>query len=108
MEQAKDSSPQTLGDVDKLMKDGFLIIPSLLTPEQIAKTKAVCHALQKRYKNPFGRTVFEGAKTKRVNNVANKSNVMDPMLLHPRVLNVLDHVLSANFLLTTTQSYVIF
>jgi hypothetical protein len=90
------------------MKDGYLIIPNLLSAEQLAKTKAVCHALQKRYKNPFGRNLFEGAKTKRVNNVANKSSVMDEMLLHPRILNVLDHVLSPNFLLTVTQSIEIF
>lgn len=39
-----DRSPQTLADVEKVMKDGYIILPSLLTPEQIAKVDiAVMH-----------------------------------------------------------------
>ena len=98
-----DRSPQTLADVEKIMKEGYLILPSLLTKEQTDKIRAAAHFYQSQ-RNQWGRTYFEGEKTTRVNNMVNKSDAVDCMILNERVLNILDHILHPNYLLSASQA----
>jgi 2-keto-3-deoxy-L-rhamnonate aldolase RhmA len=127
-----DRSPETMKAVEHIMEHGFVlrvwkrrrksinactglfdfgpryvILPSLLTPDQCARVKAAAHYYQG-VRDQSGRTRFEGGKTTRVNNLLNKSDAADPLVLNEKMLNVLDHILSPNYLVSATQVRCVF
>ena len=52
---------------------------------------------------PLGRNPFEGERTHRVYALLAKAETVAPMVEHPRVLDIVDHLLEPNYLLTACQ-----
>lgn len=86
-------------DFEGLMRDGYVIIESLLNGEQIEAFREVAAT----HLNATGRNTFEGELTQRVYDVFSKTRVLDPLAEHPRVLAVLDRLLMSNYLLSQAQ-----
>jgi ectoine hydroxylase-related dioxygenase (phytanoyl-CoA dioxygenase family) len=83
-----------------LERDGFAVIPDVLTRAEI---DAVRDALAPEFSKGFrGRNPFEGHQTQRVYCLVAKSRAFDRLILDPKVLDLAEEVLGANFLLTAT------
>ncbi|QIS10151.1 phytanoyl-CoA dioxygenase family protein [Nocardia arthritidis] len=86
-------------DLAAVQRDGYVILPDLLTPEQLdAIREAVAPLLDHK-----GRNRFEGHATQRVYSVLNKTRVCDRLADHPRVLALLDRLFLPNYLLSMLQ-----
>jgi Phytanoyl-CoA dioxygenase (PhyH) len=86
-------------DLAHLARDGYLILPNLITAEECAEVRrAVRPLLRER-----GRNAFEGIKTRRVYSVVAKTRAVDRLVDHPRVLALLDRLLDPNYLLSQLQ-----
>lgn len=86
-------------DLAALQRDGYVILPDLLTAEQVAGIKeAVLPLLDHKGRNPF-----EGKSTQRIYSVLNKTRACDVIADHPRVLALLDRLLLPNYLLSMLQ-----
>jgi hypothetical protein len=85
-----------LGEV---RENGYVIIPELVSRATMAEIKTTMA--------PFlehdGRNEFEGFKTRRVYSVMEKSLVCNPLVEHPLILSLLDHLLLPNYLLSQLQ-----
>lgn len=87
--------PELLAQLDD---DGYVILPSLLPPSQVqAIHDALAPYLQGRLK---GRNDFEGYESERVYALLAKSPVFAELAAHPLVLDVCQHVLGDNFMLS--------
>ena len=86
-------------EFERLMRDGYVVLPSLLTAGQIDEIRksAVTHL------GATGRTSFEGELTQRVYDVFSKTRSIDALAEHPRVLALLDRFLQPNYLLSQAQ-----
>ncbi|KAI9004534.1 phytanoyl-CoA dioxygenase family protein [Hyaloraphidium curvatum] len=96
-----DRSPETMANVEKLLKDGYVVIEKAVSADLCRKIKAAVHREQSGY---HGHNYFEGETTRRTDHLVNKLSVVEPLVLHPKVLNVLDHVLNPNYLLSASQA----
>lgn len=86
-------------DLDALQRDGYVILPDLLTPAELGEIRdAVAPLLDRR-----GRNGFEGRTTQRVYSVLNKTRTCDRIADHPRVLALLDRLFLPNYLLSMLQ-----
>lgn len=86
-------------DLAAVQRDGYVILPDLLSGEEIVEIrKAVVPLL-----NRSGRNHFEGHTTQRVYSVLNKTRSCDRIADHPRVLALLDRLLLPNYLLSMLQ-----
>ena len=86
-------------DLAQVLRDGYVILPDLLTAEELAEiTEAVAPLLDR-----SGRNSFEGHRTQRVYSVLNKTRACDRIADHPRVLALLDRLLLPNYLLSMLQ-----
>ncbi len=86
-------------DLAHVHRDGYVILPALLTAEQIAEIKDAVRPLL----DLQGRNAFEGRATQRVYSVLNKTRACDVIADHPRVLALLDRLLMPNYLLSMLQ-----
>jgi hypothetical protein len=86
-------------DLAQLARDGYLILPSLLDPDETARIK---HALTPLFDHT-GRNPFEGHRTQRLYGVPEKTRVTDALIAHPRILALLDRLLLPNYLLSQCQ-----
>ena len=86
-------------DLARVERDGYVILPDLLTAEQIAEIRCAALPLLDRQ----GRNAFEGRATQRVYSVLNKTRACDVIADHPRVLALLDRLLLPNYLLSMLQ-----
>lgn len=93
------TSPEIDADLDVLMRDGYVIIESLIEPELCDEIKAECLALL----DQTGRNSFEGHKTQRVYNVLSKTRSTDALATHPRILGLMDKFFRPGFLLSQSQ-----
>ncbi|KAI9014025.1 hypothetical protein DFJ74DRAFT_771056 [Hyaloraphidium curvatum] len=103
--QGTDRSPETLERVDKLLKDGYVIIEKLVPEELCRKVKDAVHSIP----GYTGKNYLEaglplGETTRRVDHLVNKLSVVEPLVMHPKVLAILDHVLNPNYLLSASQA----
>ncbi|MFI7001969.1 phytanoyl-CoA dioxygenase family protein [Nocardia sp. NPDC050175] len=86
-------------DLAALQRDGYVILPDLLTPHELYEIReAVAPLLDRR-----GRNLFEGQTTQRVYSVLNKTRACDRIADHPRVLALLDRLFLPNYLLSMLQ-----
>ena len=86
-------------DLAALQRDGYVILPDLLTAQELDEIReAVAPLLDRR-----GRNGFEGHTTQRVYSVLNKTRSCDRIADHPRVLALLDRLLLPNYLLSMLQ-----
>lgn len=86
-------------DLARVQRDGYVIIPDLLNPDQLDEIRTAVTPLLDHH----GRNSFEGGTTQRVYSVLNKTRVCDVIADHPRVLALLDRLLLPNYLLSMLQ-----
>ncbi|MFN8072971.1 MAG: phytanoyl-CoA dioxygenase family protein [Mycobacterium sp.] len=86
-------------DLAAVQRDGFVILPDLLSGEQLAQIRAAVTPLLDHH----GRNPFEGRLTQRIYSVLNKTRACDVIADHPRVLALLDRLLLPNYLLSMLQ-----
>jgi ectoine hydroxylase-related dioxygenase (phytanoyl-CoA dioxygenase family) len=86
-------------DLAAVQRDGYVILPDLLSADQLAAIREAVQPLLDRH----GRNPFEGHSTQRVYSVLNKTRACDVIADHPRVLALLDRLLLPNYLLSMLQ-----
>lgn len=86
-------------DLASVERDGYVILPDLLTVDELTRIRDEVTPLLDRH----GRNPFEGHTTQRVYSVLNKTRVCDRIADHPRVLALLDRLLMPNYLLSMLQ-----
>jgi ectoine hydroxylase-related dioxygenase (phytanoyl-CoA dioxygenase family) len=87
--------PELLKQLDD---DGYVILRSLLPPSQVKAIRdALAPYLQGKLK---GRNDFEGYESERVYALLAKSPVFADLATHPLVLDVCEHILGPNFMLS--------
>ena len=86
-------------DLAALRRDGYVVLPGLLAPEECERVREAVAPLL----GPTGRNAFEGLRTRRVYSVLEKTRACDGLVDHPRVLALLDRVLLPNHLLSQLQ-----
>jgi hypothetical protein len=87
-------------DLEAVLRDGFVILPDLLSAEEIDDIRAAVGP----YLERTGRNAFEGHTTQRVYSVLSKTRVCDRIADHPRVLALLDRLFLPNYLLSMLQA----
>ena len=86
------------GEVAQLHKHGYVIIPSLLSSNLIETLKSALAPFLRG--TLLGRNNFEGFRTERVYALLAKAPVVAELVEHPRVLALLDQLLTPNYLLS--------
>ncbi|MFE4460698.1 phytanoyl-CoA dioxygenase family protein [Nocardia tengchongensis] len=86
-------------DLAALERDGYVILPDLLSPAELDEIRESVAPLLDR----SGRNNFEGHATQRVYSVLNKTRSCDRIADHPRVLALLDRLFMPNYLLSMLQ-----
>lgn len=86
-------------DYARLMRDGYVILDSLLSSEQLKAVRVAADECV----GPTGRNSFEGELTQRVYDVFSKTRAIDALAEHPRILALLDRILLPNYLLSQAQ-----
>ncbi|CAN7554412.1 phytanoyl-CoA dioxygenase family protein [Variovorax sp. LjRoot175] len=86
-------------DYARLIRDGYVIIESLLAPDQLQQIRAAADECL----GPTSRNSFEGKLTQRVYDVFSKTRAVDALAEHPRVLGLLDRIFLPNYLLSQAQ-----
>lgn len=86
-------------DVETLERQGYVIIPNLLTAEHVESIRNDITPLLDR----AGRNNFEGHKTQRVYNVLEQTRAIDALAVHPRITGLLDTLFQPNYLLSQAQ-----
>ncbi|MEB3050635.1 phytanoyl-CoA dioxygenase family protein [Mycolicibacter sp. MYC123] len=86
-------------DLAAVERDGYVILPDLLSVAELAEIRASVTPLL----DKTGRNGFEGRATQRVYSVLNKTRACDGIVDHPRVLALLDRLFMPNYLLSMLQ-----
>lgn len=94
--------PQTQKDLEIIMRDGYITIPDVLSPAQVAHLKETVRKINPASKQ--GRNNFEGYKTIRTDGMLAKSSAFDFLATHPRVVKVVERILMPTFLLQQIQA----
>jgi len=92
-------TPETEADYETLMRDGCVVLHGLVSAEHCGAIKAEAQRLI----GQTGRNPFEGLNTQRVYNVLAKTRLLDDLIIHPRVLALLDRLFEPNYLLSQAQ-----
>jgi ectoine hydroxylase-related dioxygenase (phytanoyl-CoA dioxygenase family) len=89
-------------DVAAIRARGFVVIPDLLSADQLAGMRA---ALAPHLRAELlGRNNFEGHRTERVYSLVGRGAPFAALVEHPRVLAICDAFLAPNYLLTASQA----
>ena len=86
-------------DLADLEENGFVILPELLSPDEL---QAINDELD-RLLGPLGRNNFEGHLTQRAYSLLGKTRLLDGLVDHPRILALLDRLFLPNYLLSQLQ-----
>ncbi|WP_020099251.1 phytanoyl-CoA dioxygenase family protein [Mycobacterium sp. 360MFTsu5.1] len=86
-------------DLATIARDGYVILPDLLSATQLDEIRAAVTPMLDRH----GRNGFEGRSTQRIYSVLNKTAACDVIADHPRVLALLDRMFLPNYLLSMLQ-----
>lgn len=86
-------------DFATMTRDGYVILPDLLSAAQLDEIRAAVTPMLDRH----GRNGFEGRSTQRIYSVLNKTAACDVIADHPRVLALLDRMFLPNYLLSMLQ-----
>jgi ectoine hydroxylase-related dioxygenase (phytanoyl-CoA dioxygenase family) len=93
MSQASPERPPA--GLEQLMEQGFVILPDVLSPEQVATVRSEIEP----HLGPFGRNPFEGERTQRAYALLAKAPSIADLVEHPAVLALMDHFLRPSYLL---------
>ena len=75
-------------DLEKMKRDGYVIFPDLINR---AKTREVAEEFERLHaETPAENTEFGGHATQRVYNLVARTRVVDDLILHPRVLALVE------------------
>ncbi|KAI9015967.1 hypothetical protein DFJ74DRAFT_609203 [Hyaloraphidium curvatum] len=91
--------------LDRLRAEGYTILRGLLSPAQVARVRKALDDMDHR---KFGRNRFEGNRTVRVDSLVAKHVAFAGMVEHPAIMDIFDHILLPNYLMTLNQSIRIF
>ena len=96
----------TLTDAERaqLDTDGFLPLPGILTPQQIAAITARLTTLLSDEGELAGKEVHQEAGTDRLSDLVNKDSLFAICFTHPRVLAGIAHVLNGDLKLSSLNS----
>jgi len=86
-------------DLADLNENGFVILPELVSPDDLQAIKEELDRLI----GPLGRNNFEGHLTQRAYSLLGKTRLLDGLVDHPRILALLDRLLLPNYLLSQLQ-----
>lgn len=86
-------------DLADLNKNGFVVLPELVRPDELDAIKDELDRLL----GPLGRNNFEGHLTQRAYSLLGKTRLLDGLVDHPRVLALLDRLFLPNYLLSQLQ-----
>jgi ectoine hydroxylase-related dioxygenase (phytanoyl-CoA dioxygenase family) len=90
------------GDVAAIRDRGFVVIPDLLSADQLAgMRRALVPHLRAEL---LGRNNFEGHRTERVYSLVGRDPLFADLAEHPRILAICDAFLEPNYLLTASQA----
>ena len=84
-----------------LDEQGYVVLEGLLDTARLDALRE--EVLPLALAGPLGRNPFEGERTHRVYALLAKAESVAPMVEHPRVLDIVDHLLEPNYLLTACQ-----
>jgi hypothetical protein len=105
----KDPSIQNL--IDRVLKDGYVILPSIYNATQVATAIIELARLEELESSgpaaKAGRNPFEGFNTGRIYALADKSRAFDCFPIHPTVLALNDYFLQPNYLMTSFHTVII-
>src|SRR5215510_10451709 len=87
-----------MSTVESLRARGYVVIPGLLSGDQIDRIRTALAPYLRG--TQFGRNNFEGFRTERVYALLAKAPVVAELVEHPRVLALLDQLLTPNYLLS--------
>jgi len=88
----------------RLDTDGFLPLPGILTPQQIAAITSRLAALLEEEGEQAGKEVHQEAGTNRLSDLVNKDPIFTICFTHPRVLAGIAHVLDRDLKLSSLNS----
>ncbi|HYC57705.1 MAG TPA: phytanoyl-CoA dioxygenase family protein [Candidatus Binatia bacterium] len=89
-------------DLAALEENGFVVIPSLLSPAELA---AIGEQLSPHLSDDdIGRNNFEGHLTQRVYSLVGVGRALEDLAEHPRIMAICRALLEPNFLLTASQA----
>jgi ectoine hydroxylase-related dioxygenase (phytanoyl-CoA dioxygenase family) len=88
--------------LDRFKTQGYVILEAALTGAERAELVDALKPYEEA--QPMGRNAFEGERTKRVYSLAGKGDVFMRLAEHPAVMELVDGLLLANWLLSTMQS----
>ncbi|GGX74675.1 hypothetical protein GCM10011309_26050 [Litorimonas cladophorae] len=86
--------------LQKINRDGFIIIENLFSPDEMDALKA---DVEPRFKHEAGRNNFEGLATQRLYTMMAETDIANPMVEHPLILGLLDKIFEPNYLLSQLQ-----
>jgi ectoine hydroxylase-related dioxygenase (phytanoyl-CoA dioxygenase family) len=93
--------PDQIGSaLQKINRDGFIIIENLFSPDEMDALKA---DVEPRFKHEAGRNNFEGLATQRLYTMMAETEIANPMVEHPLILGLLDKIFEPNYLLSQLQ-----
>jgi ectoine hydroxylase-related dioxygenase (phytanoyl-CoA dioxygenase family) len=92
-------APSVRADLEAIERDGFVVLEGLVTPDRCALIREEAERLAAR----TGANPFEGHKTQRIYAPLSKTRAIDDLIDHPRILALLDALLSPNYLLSQAQ-----
>ncbi len=96
--EARPTPTQAETDVATLRRDGYVILREVIPPDTVeAVRRELSPFLQGKL---MGRNEFEGLKSERVYALLAKSPTMADLIEHPRVLGIVDQLLSPTYLLS--------
>lgn len=87
-----------------LDQDGFLVLPDILSAEQVERFRVRLDALIRQEGEEAGKEVHQERGTERLANLVNKDPMFDLCLTHPRVLAGVAHVLQGSVKLSSLNS----
>ncbi|MBZ0299222.1 MAG: phytanoyl-CoA dioxygenase family protein, partial [Anaerolineae bacterium] len=88
-------------EIDQLDREGYLPLPGILTPQQVAQMGARLDELVRIEGENAGKEVHQEAGTDRLSDLVNKDPLFDICFTHPRVLAAISHVLNQEFKLSS-------
>lgn len=83
-----------------LQENGYVMIKNLITPQDCETIRDNLAPLL----THTGRNLFEGVKTQRLYSLLAKTRSCDELIMHPRIMALLDRVLLPNYLLSQIQA----
>lgn len=99
-------TPETLSPQEgrRLDEGGFLMLPGILSAEQVARTAARLDELARIEGDRAGLETHQEAGSVRLSDLINKDTIFDVTFTHPRVLAAVAHILTGEFKLSSLNS----